>query len=462
MGDNHPGHSAARDPKVLILALGRINAADTANNGLLLRNLFGALPREALAQIYSSGDNGDQGFFGHYYRLGPKDRRLGTKFYKLKADVLNEMVSGAEGHDASAVAPGKSAVFKSVLKRLIVETGFYELIFRPRLSAKMLAWVREFKPDMIFSQGYNLTFAWLPVMLSKRFNLPIAYYPTDDWPNTEYRIGSQNLPVISYLMNRMVDRASRDLVAASSVRLAFNRYMQEEYLSRYNREFKVLMHGDDPQRFEAAAPIRLVLPDEVWIVTTGIFNSNRLPLLDDLDAACSILERQGFKVRATVFPVNELSKGETSRFSYIEFASCPDHNTMPAILKGADILFLPERFDETAPGIRMSVSTKAHLFMFSGTPTVVYSDPVTGIAKYAMEDSWAIVVGKRDIHELADAFKRLIVDDIYRKRIVANAAQIAAEQHNLASIQLLFKQMIQRCNNTMGDDNAFSARNSQV
>lgn len=449
-------------PRVLITTLGRINAVDNANNGLLLRNLFAGWPRENLAQIYSSGDNGDVGFFGHYYQLGPKDRRLGTQFYKLKADALNEMASGAEVHNASAVASGKSAAFKSGLKRLIVETGFYELIYRPRLSAKMLAWVSAFKPDIIFSQGYCLTFAWLPVMLGKRFNLPIVYYPTDDWPNAEYRIGSKNLPVLSGLMDRAVDKASRDLVEASSVRLSFNRYMQEEYLSRYNREFKVLMHSDDPVRFEAAAPIRLVPSDIVWIVTTGVFNSNRLPLLDDLDAACSILDKQGFKVRATVFPVNEFAKGETSRFSHIEFAACPDHNTMPSILKGADILFLPERFDGTAPGIRLSVSSKAHLFMFSNTPTVVYSDSVTGIAKYATEDSWAMVVSKRDIHELANAFKRLIVDDIYRKRLVAKAAQIAAEHHDLASNQLLFNKVIQCCTNMPVDSAVSSVRKSQV
>jgi len=447
-------------PKVLIVALGRINAADTANNGLLLRNLFGNWPKENLVQIYSSGDNADTGFFSHYYQLGPKDRRLGAQFYRLKSGALAQMESGAEVLGNSAIRRGKISTIKSVLKRLIVETGFYELIFRPRLSAGMVDWVNEFKPDIIFSQGYNLTFAWLPVMLSKRFNIPIAYYPTDDWPNTEYRSGPQNLPVISTFVNRSVDKASRDLVEASSVRLSFNRYMQKEYLLRYASEFKVLMHGDDPQRFSATASMRMVGPDEVWIVTTGVFNRNRLPLLKDLDAACEILNKQGIKVRATVFSVNELIKGETNHFRYVEIASCPDHKSMPAVLKGADILFLPERFDETSPGIRLSVSSKAHLFMFSGKPTVVYSDPVTGIARYATEDSWAMVVSKRDINELANAFKHLITDDSCRQRLADKAAQVAVRYHDIVSNQLLFQNIIRRCNNEKVEDNTPSARES--
>lgn len=34
-------------PRVLVATLGRINAVDSFNNGLLLRNLFGGWPREA-------------------------------------------------------------------------------------------------------------------------------------------------------------------------------------------------------------------------------------------------------------------------------------------------------------------------------------------------------------------------------------------------------------------------------
>ena len=434
-----------RYPRILVITMGRINAVDTTNNGLLLRNLFGAWPKENLAQIFSSGGMDDDGFFGHYYKLGPQDRRFGSLFYKLKVEILR--TGSVNSMSASSKTWKRIGVLiRSWGKRLLVDTRLYELIFRPRLSANMAAWVCAFKPDMIFSQGYSLTFAWLPVMLSKRFNLPIIYYPTDDWPSAEFRDGAGNLSVISGFMNYVVDRAARELAVTSSVRLSFNRYMREEYLLRYNREFKVLMHGDDPARFEVAVPIRLALPDVVWIVATGVFNSNRLPLLDDLDAACLILKKQGFKVRATVFPVNELAKSKTRNFRNIEFALCPDHNTMPAILKGADILFLPERFDETATGIRLSVSSKAHLFMFSGTPIVVYSDAATGIAKYATEDDWAMVVSNRDIDELAGAFKRLIIDDIYRKRLVAQAARMAITNHDLASNQTLFAQMTQNEN----------------
>jgi glycosyltransferase involved in cell wall biosynthesis len=271
----------------------------------------------------------------------------------------------------------------------------------------------------------------------------MAYYPTDDWPNDTYRLDIRS-HLVARLMNSVVSHAARDLVACSSVLLAFNRYMQEEYLGRYRREFTVLMHGDDKSRFQGAQPLRLAETDACWIVATGIFNENRKPLLDDLDKACVDLNARGMKVRVTVFPVNGLAvfSREAGRYRHIGFAPCPDHEELAAVLRGADILFLPERFDKSAEGIRLSVSSKAHLFMFSERPVVVYSDPVTGIARYASEDGWAAVVDRRDPCLLADVIARFITDDRYRQAFIDTARSTAGNNHELTAIRGVFREQI--------------------
>lgn len=434
-------------PRVLIIAMSRINMTDTANNGLLLRNLFGDWPRERLAQIYSSGSNGDEGFFGSYYQLGPNDRRLGGLFYRLKADQMGEHIvpHAASQHSSATSAPSRASQVKSRLRRLVVDTGCYELLFSPRLSDEMLDWVKVFKPDIIFAQGYCLSFALLPVMLSSSLHLPLAYYPTDDWPSEVYR-SADRVPIISSLVSRAIAASSRRLVERSSVRLAFNRYMQEEYRLRYAKEFTVLMHGDDFDRYQAVQPRKYAAPGESWIVTTGVFNENRKPLLKDLDEACEILSSRGIPVRATVFPVNFLPEisGGNSGFRHINFAACPNHDDLVAVLRGADVLFLPERFDETSHGIRLSISSKAHLFMFSEKPAVVYSDPVTGIARYAKEEGWAAVVDRRDPCLLAAAIEKLIKNEPYRRLIISGAQRTAFKNHDVAAIRTSFRQQI--CN----------------
>ena len=431
-----------RFPRVVVVAVGRINAADASNNGLLLRNLFAGWPRESLAQIYSSGDSGDIGFFGHYYRLGSQDRRLGWMFYGSR-DSLQRMAM-KDGVGARDFRTRYRLLFRSLVRRLFVDTGLAEWAFRPIASSALLAWVRTFRPDIIFAQGYNLTFTWLPLILADNVSIPICFYPTDDWPSDLYCCSNTIQRIMSHPARRAVERSSRQLVERSSVRIAFTDAMQQEYVNRYKRLFSVLMHGDDAERFAGIRAKRLATPDYLWIVSTGVFDEHRWPLLRDLDRACTILAAGGRRVRATIFAVNiprEVDvRGE--EFRHIEFAPCPSHQNLAAVLRGADVLFLPERFDDTAKNVRLCVSSKAHLFMFSGRPIIVYSALETGIAQYAKLYQWAKVVGERDPGILADAIEDIVKDAEARQCLVANAQLTAAKRHNITAIRAAFFEML--------------------
>ncbi len=431
-------------PRVLVVVMGRINAADTSNNGLLLRNLFGKFPRENLAQIYSSGDVGDKGFFVDYYRLSRRDRRLGYLFYRMKSVFQGEMTNADVYPAASVVSKRKASLIRSLGKRLLIDTGLYELVFRPRLSRKMLAWAENFRPDIIFAQGYSLAFAWLPLMLSRRFKLPIAYYPTDDWSNVYYTPELGYKGILPKITRHIVIEVARKLVETASVCIAFNRFMREEYLKRFGCEFTVLMHGDDLARFDSIPPRKLTEQDAYWIVCTGDFDRHRLPLLEDLDQACEILNEKGIKTRAMVFPVVRLNNAASQvyKFHFVQFSDCPSHDGLVSVLRGADILFLPERFDETVGLISLSVSSKAHLFMFSGKPIVVYSHPITGIARYAKEEGWAAVVDNRDPQQLADVFEELITEEKAQKKLIEDAQRIALKNHHLPQIKKSFNELL--------------------
>ncbi|MEM4360240.1 MAG: hypothetical protein QXT45_06890 [Candidatus Bilamarchaeaceae archaeon] len=434
--------AAMEYPRVLIVALGRINAADNFNNGLLLRNLFAQWPRENLAQIFSSGDNGDAGFFGRYYQLGPQDRWFGELFYRLKSEVQQEFllpkISFSIPHERSA----KSRLF-AWGKRFLIDTGLYELIFRPRISREMERWVRDFKPDIIFAQGYNLAFTWLPLMLAQRFEVPIAYYPTDDWPNNSYH--PRYSPLLSRLTRYFVIKTSTQLVDTADICIAFNYAMQQKYRERYHKDFKVLMHGDDFKRFVFPRNAETHKEGSL-IVTMGVFNRHRFTLLYDLDRACEILTSQGLSAHAIVYLAEPISEMYVNSFHYVKFRLCPSHCDIPRILSEADLLFLPERFDDTVDLISLSVSTKAHLFMFSGKPIVVYSHPVTGIAHYAREYGWAAVVDRRDPNFLANKFKLLLTNKEERRRLIANAYSTAMKNHNLQMIQSLFHEwLVEAC-----------------
>lgn len=429
-------------PRVLIVAGGRINANDTGNNGLLLRNLFSFWPKEKLAQIYFSEDNGDAGFFGHYYQLGSSDRRMGKVFLRLKRKALAAGVSSLVPPTSS----GRTGFFKRVLnytgKRFLHDTGFYEIIFKPMLSPTMLRWVDTFQPDLIFAQGAGLALTQLPIMLAAHLKLPLAYYPADDWPSQAYRTKASGVPIISGIVTRAVDSVSRRIVKEATICIAFSQYMQEEYRERYRKEFAVLMHGDEAGRFEKVCSSRQAADDECWIVCTGLFYDNRLSLLDDLDTACSMLKSNGYRVKASVFSVNRIPESLVNRYQNLSVEPCPSHGDLPAVLKAADILFLPERFDESAAGISTSISSKAHLFMFSRKPVIVYSDAVTGIARYAKDEEWAVVVDQRNPEILARAFEKIIVDEELRATLSERGYQTALRNHDISQLHQKFAELM--------------------
>lgn len=434
--------------RILILAIGRINKVDNSNNGLLLRNLLGIYPKQDLGQIYSSGHNGDEGFFTHYYHLSPDDRRFGKFFLKQKSSYLRLVSPGSS--DGSINPKGLISNIRSRLtKYFFLNSGLYEIIHMPRVSRKMLNWINAFKPDVILSQGYNLTFTFLAIKIQKMVNLPLIYYPTDDWPNDLYNSTKGSSKAILPLVRFIVKYSSRKLVSHASLRIVFNNYMLEEYERRYKKGFHVIMHGDSNTRFIISQELRKSRENEIRIVTMGVFDGHRLPLLYDLEEACRIIIKRGINISAKAFFINP-NDGFSScgiSFNNVIIEDCPHHDLIPLILQDSDILFLPERFDESSDRIKLSISTKAHLFMFSRKPIIVYSAPQTGIARYASDEGWAFVLCERNPTELANVIEKMYRDNEYSSKFIKRSILVSERNHDIEENQRRFQELVSKITN---------------
>lgn len=434
-------------PRVLICALTRINNNDRFNNNLLLRNLFAGWPRENLAQIYSGGDNGDEGFCGHQYRIGVQDRRLGNLFFKLKGEYYDTALTSFSAASVRIESPrsGQYAKWRKRAGRFLMESGLYELLFKLRLSKQLVDWVKEFDPDIILAQGYNLSFTWLPIWLKKIFDAKLVFYCSDDWPSYLYAAQRGVCAVTSPVMQLLVTKAAKSLLGATDMGFAFNDMMGEEYERRYGKSFVTLMHCDDPERFRRAEPIRIQPPEVKSIIATGAFDDSRWPLLIDLEEACQRLNDLGIPVRTNVLATRISEEGYThvKACRFIALRDDPGHELMPSYLKGADLLYLPETFDETvAQAYRYSISTKAHLFMFSQQPILVYGHPICGLVKYAKREGWGCVVDKRDTSLLQNSLLSLLLDETKREEQVRVANRVVMSNNDCARVREHFRAQI--------------------
>lgn len=436
--DRDPASTKAKTPeeypRVLIVYLSCINKADQHN--MSLRNWFAEWPRDRLAQIYSGNEQGEERFCGHTFKLGPQERRWGRIFFRLRNTELlraGQPVIPESGTGAPVQRFGIRDVVRYRVGKLLVNSGLWEVLFKPVLSPRLLDWVRQFRPEIIYCQGYTLSFSWLPVQLRRKLGVPICFQTGDDWPTYLYRDSC-----LAFAMRPFVERAARQLAAYSSLNFATGDSMAAEYRARYGTLFEPLMICDNIDRFRAAMPWRAVEPGRISIVYTGGLGHGRWKSLLDLCAAAVVVRDYGFDVTVTAFAssVPKEAANILHDTPNLQIAPPPSHEQVPAVLKGADILFLPESFDPAkATAIRLSISTKAHLYMMSERPVLLYASPITGVADYAKREGWAYVVDRKDVNLLAYGLRELLSDSSLSQRFVQRGIEVALKNHSERAVR---------------------------
>ena len=421
--------------KIIIVTSGRINYADTTNNGLLFRNLFRSWPKDNIAQVFNSGDNGDKGFFYSYFKLGINDRRFGNLYGKLHKESLLSDTSNNQ-----QVSEKKYFDFVFLyLKSLLIDTGVYELFFRPKLSFEFKKWIDDFKPDLILVQGYSITFTELPLLMKEFSNAKLVFFTTDDWPTYLYKQNNIGLHrFLSFLPRLKVSKTVKKMIKEVDIPIAFGYPMQEEYTKRYKKKFHSIIHSDDFSRFEMFKSIRIQDKNTLSIVTIGTFNKYRWPLLKDFDLSCQELNSIGISAKLTVVSdfVDDEGIDLIKKLDYVDLQPDPGSDEIIKLLKGADILLLIEGFDENfANSIKLSISTKAHLYMFSKVPILLYSHPKTGIVNYATKFGWAVIVVERDISNLTVVIKNVYLNKKLRNKLIQKAHDVAIENHDVNMIE---------------------------
>lgn len=416
-------------PRVLLILLSCINKAD--QHGGAVREWFADWPTENLAEIYSNGEVGEERFCGYNFKLGQKERKFGKLFFKIKKSSIGQISYSIipEKDFDKLNNPNVISILRNRISNLLIDTGIWELIFRPKLSEDLITFIKKFDPQLIYCSGYNLTFSWLPLMIHKEFNIPICFDTTDDWPKYLYR----NSP-LSFIMRPIVNRTVKSLISSSIMRLTVGKRMALEYQKRYNISFEPLMLCDDLNRFRDAVPHCLVDENTKSIIYSGSLDLKRwISIIEICEAAKKIEIKDGNKILVLVFatsiPPEAINK--LREIDNLKLFPGAKHEELPSLLKAADILFLPETFDPLiAEEIKFSISTKAFLYMMSEKPVLVYASPVTGIMDYAKEEEWACTVDEHDIEKLTLALKELLTNTKYRETLINRGIQVANSNHN--------------------------------
>jgi hypothetical protein len=417
--DNH------QYPRVLFVLMTKVKSNDPGN--LLIRMQFGDWPKGRLAQIHATSNTAGYGeFCGTYYSLQVCDRKFGSLFRWLRSGISEMVALNTIDEQGQSRPTGVLwRLCKIIKKRLgdgLIGSGLWEIIFSIHLSRQMETFVQGFKADLIYCQGYSLGFATLPMQLARKFNLPICFQTTDDWPYSTYR----HSPV-----GWLLRRRAHELITSSSVRLAFGDKMQQEYQRRYGVAFEATYHLDNLHRF----PVREGEIDDpvVTILYVGGLDHRRYEAIHDLAAVVTGLSGRLGRIRIRVLceGLPKEMPRDLSLAAGVEFGSLPLHDELPGVLTSATVLFLPESFTEDPSAIEYSLSTKAHLYMMSQRPILVYGPIYSGTVDYAQREGWGVVVMVRDLSMLSRGLESVLNDATRANTCRVKALDCLKRNHDL-------------------------------
>jgi hypothetical protein len=415
-------------PRVLIIHLSKVKADDGSN--LLIRTQFGEWPKEKLAQIHSTAEyEGSGEFCGRYYKLNNRDRRFGYLFKKLRTGVFDSAYKKEKINKKNSIGVN----IKKNIADLIINSGIWELIFSVRISRQMKDFVEEYQPEIIFCHGSTISFSTITLLISQMYKIPICIQNVDDWAYGRY----VNSPVRWLLRWR-----AKELIKNSSVRLVFGDKMRKEYEKRYREKFDVTYHLDEKNRFNFSEKCNN--NNKIKIIYTGSLELKRHEALYDLLLAVRSLNEYHNNIEIDIYTSNVPVdiQHELTNASEVSINPLPKHSELPSILSKANILFLPESFNQQKNFIEYSISTKAHLYMMSKKSIIVYGPKYSGTVEYAKSDGWAIVVTDRKIDHLKNAISELLIKNDKAKKIIENAEIVIEKNHNIRYGRELFYEKI--------------------
>ena len=415
-------------PKILILEKTLLNNTDSG--ACSLRNWFWDWPKSRLLQIYTGVTVEKQSFCGSDFHVGIEERRLGNLFFSLKDSTLGEL---AQPHRMATrqKTSGRDTMMANTIRTMgnfLVKTGLWELIFPPVLSPRLRKWLDDTRPDIVFFQATDLSFMKLALDIHAAYEIPICVNIVDDWVGHLYKDS-----FLSFFMTWVVRRRFQKLIRRCTYRFVIGDLMAREYQFRYGLAFEPLMQCDDPGRFPIGMSRLIGKPGIIQIVYSGYLGIGRWESLLELSAAIEPLVTEKLKIEIVAYvpfvPVEASELIKEARNIRIE--ASPKDEDVPGILCGADILFLPESFEaQTRAYTKLSVSTKAHLYMMSERPVLVYGPPEIGTVEYATREGWGFVVSEKSISVLREAVRSLINDASLREKLVTTGKRVAMRNHD--------------------------------
>ncbi len=423
-------------PKILIVG----QYFDLASGGgITMTNLFTGWNKMNIAVVAADIYNPDFTVCDQYYYLGSNETRHKFPFNlnpfkkKIKSGTINTSTFSSKLTDLSSV---KISKFGNLYLRVLHLTGLFHYKRRYVLSDELLGWIKNFSPDIIYTQLSNMELLELIDDIHTTLKLPIAIHIMDDWPFT---ISEKS--IFQSFWFKVIDRKFRSLLSTAKILMSISEAMSEEYKRRYGVNFIPFHNPIDIKHWGRFTKKDYSVDNEFTILYAGRIGIGIRNCFLDVIEAIKNLTLSGLKIEFHVQATNfDPILDDLAKFSFVKINPSVAYSDLPQIFSNADLLLLPNDFDSrSVVYLKYSMPTKASEYMASGTPILVYSNIDSAVTRHALKYHWAYVVSERNAEKLKMAICDLYKEKNLRSKLGNIAVEYATNNFDSITVREKFK-----------------------
>jgi glycosyltransferase involved in cell wall biosynthesis len=425
-------------PRVLVID--QMPFGRSTGTSMTLSNLFHGWPKDRLAQIYAANAVPSTDVCDNFFHFGPSERYVPAQYRTLR-------LLGWDGSSSLPKMPAIAAVRDAADRRRGAARIYAYLcaaddLTPPRFTARLDTWVREYRPDVIYSMLGSVRLARLVAHCTGVTSVPVVPHFTDDWPATLYARGE-----FLGAGARAVRGALRDLIRTAPLGMAISRPMADEYERRYGIPFFVFLNCVGEEFFEVPtadrAPGAPRRPTRLAYV--GALHLERWRSLRALAEAVESVNAEGTPMSLDVHcPIGDQSRyGHAfDGLAHTRLGPAVAADEVPGILHGADVLIHVESFDERIRQYtRYSVSTKIPQYLASGRAILGFGPSEVASMAHIRSAAAGVVVGVDDPSALLDALRRLS-EETGRDELGRNGREYAQRHHRKHQVAARFADVL--------------------
>jgi hypothetical protein len=414
--------------------------------GITLTNLFKDWPSEKLAvvteRIYETTPDSN---CKKFYQLGSLEQKLPFPLnFLTKRNLSGEVELKRKSPSTAGVRKNLRGILKSYihigLDNILIWLGLYHFVYRTEISDKLIEWIREYSPDIIYAQPFRFSDMQFICELQKRTSIPMAIHIMDD------SISFQNKPNLLYFYwRKKVKNVFQELIDNSVICLSISQYMSDEYYRRYKKIFIPFRNPVELAQWAPFVKNNWDITNSVKIIYTGRL---AVPNINSLFRFCEVvnnLTNSGINIKFDIYSIddNKRFKGKIKHFNGVYINNPIPYTDIPKLIPKYDIALLPIDFDKR--GIeysKYSVSTKTSEYMISGVPILLFAPHEVALTSYAIENECMLCVTEDKNVKISDSLLRLINEKSLRETLANKSSEVAKNDSDANKVRKEFKVLL--------------------